>query len=76
MNRKLKLVHVQVLPILSGVQKITLNLFRNLDKTRYDLYLICGETENGMEPALITESEALGVKVIQLQELKRKLGIS
>jgi glycosyltransferase involved in cell wall biosynthesis len=73
LSRK-RIVHLQVLPILSGVQKISLNIFKNLDPDKFELYLICAAPETGMDPLLITESEAAGVKVIVLKELKREIG--
>jgi glycosyltransferase involved in cell wall biosynthesis len=33
--------HVQVLPILSGVQRAMLEMFRHLDRTRYQPHVIC-----------------------------------
>jgi len=71
---KKKIVHLQVLPILSGVQRITLNIYKNLDPERYEMYLICAKTNNNEEPSLISEAQKLGVKVIALKELKRDIG--
>jgi len=73
-NGKMKIVHLQVLPILSGVQKITLNIFRNLDPEKYEMYLICGNPEKGQDNALVQECETLGVKVIVIDEIRRDLG--
>ena len=33
--------HVQVLPILSGVQRAMLEIFRHLDRSRYQPHVIC-----------------------------------
>lgn len=71
---KKKLVHLQVLPLLSGVQRVTLNIFKSLDQSRYELYLICAEPEQERKKTLISEAQSLGVKVIVLPELKREIG--
>ncbi|MFC1887395.1 glycosyltransferase family 4 protein [Candidatus Cloacimonadota bacterium] len=71
---KKKIVHLQVLPILSGVQRISLSIFKNLDREKFELFLICAEPTGDIEPALITETEALGIKVIILKDLKREIG--
>ena len=75
---KIKLVHVQVLPILTGAQKISLNIFRNLDPERYDMYLICAPESLEYEynnNSLIIEAKKLSVTVIILQSLKREIGL-
>jgi len=71
---KKKIVHLQVLPILSGVQKITLNIYKNLDPAQYEMYLICAKSMPEQDSALITEVRSLGVKIIELEELKRQIG--
>lgn len=41
MVRRLKVVHVQLLPLLSGVQTVTLEEFKRLDKERFELFVVC-----------------------------------
>jgi glycosyltransferase involved in cell wall biosynthesis len=40
---KIKLLHIQLLPILSGVQNVTVNEFSSLNHEKYELHLICKE---------------------------------
>ncbi len=39
----IKLFHIQLLPIMSGVQKAMMDLITNLDRTKYDITVICKE---------------------------------
>lgn len=64
-----------MLPILSGVQKITLQIFQGLDLDRYDPYLVCAPPTEEYGGSLITEVEKIGVKVITVKSLKRKIGL-
>ncbi len=73
--KKIKLLHIQVLPILSGVQKVSLNILRNLDSAKYEMSLICASDTSGQEKSLITEAQKIGVKVKILQSLKREIGL-
>ncbi len=72
--KKIKLLHIQVLPILAGAQRISLNILRNLDKDKYDKWLICAPDNTGRDKSLITEAEKIGIKVITLNCLKREIG--
>ena len=38
--RKIKLLHIQLLPLLSGAQNMMLNLIKGLDKNKYDIYVL------------------------------------
>jgi glycosyltransferase involved in cell wall biosynthesis len=38
--RKIKLLHIQLLPLLSGAQNMMLNLLKGLDKEKYDIYVL------------------------------------
>jgi len=42
-RRKIRLAHVQLLPLLSGVQRVTLDLLRSLDSEEFERSLICSE---------------------------------
>ncbi|MDZ7334589.1 MAG: glycosyltransferase family 4 protein [candidate division KSB1 bacterium] len=66
--RKIRLVHIQLLPILSGVQKIMVDFLIRLDRNTYDIKVICcGE---GELTAILREN---GIPVILLPELKRQI---
>ncbi len=71
---KKKIAHLQVLPIMSGVQKISLEIFRHLDRDKYDIYLICAPASIEYGGSLIEEAEKLGVYVITVPSLKRSIG--
>ncbi len=73
--RKIKVLHIQLLPILSGVQKISLNILRNLDPDKYEMWLVCAHDTTGREKSLITEVKKIGVNVKILQSLKREIGL-
>ena len=38
--KKIKIVHVQLLPLLSGAQNVMLAILNSLDKNKYDVYII------------------------------------
>lgn len=40
-NARIRIAHLQLLPILSGVQKVTLELFLRLDRDKFEPFLIC-----------------------------------
>jgi glycosyltransferase involved in cell wall biosynthesis len=68
LSRRIKIVHIQLLPLMSGVQKVSLDEFSQLDPSRYERVVVCkceGEfTEN---------LEHIGVRVHLLPELERAL---
>lgn len=70
---KIKVAHVQVLPILSGVQNISLEIFSALDNDIYEKYLFC--SDDVMETKEFTRRfEEQHVKIVRLPSLKRELG--
>ena len=62
-----KVVHVQLLPKLSGVQRVSLEEFRQ-GKGIYEYHLICSEKGD-----LTEQAELLGVKVHLIKELVRDI---
>jgi Glycosyltransferase len=66
---KKKILHIQLLPLLSGVQRVSLQEFERI-KLDYEIYLICKEPG-----PLSHEAEKLGVKVIHVESLCRKISI-
>ena len=55
-HRSIRLVHLQLLPLISGVQKVTLDEFQFLDRSIFEPVLIFKE-----EGALTTAVEQLGL---------------
>ncbi|MCK4359268.1 MAG: glycosyltransferase family 4 protein [Candidatus Cloacimonetes bacterium] len=74
-HSKIKLLHIQLLPILSGVQRVTLNILESLDPKQYEMWLVCAHDTTGREKSLITEVKKIGVNVKILQSLKREIGL-
>jgi glycosyltransferase involved in cell wall biosynthesis len=64
----IRVCHVQVLPILSGVQRVMLEIFKQLDRGRYELHVAC----QGPGP-LTEELERLGVHVHLVPSLVRSI---
>lgn len=66
--RRIKLVHIQLLPIMSGVQKIMVDFLTRLDKDAFDIRVICcGEGE------LTRILKKNNIAVIIVPELKRQI---
>ncbi|WOB82041.1 glycosyltransferase family 4 protein [Providencia sp. PROV114] len=63
-----KIAHIQLLPILSGAQRVTLDELQRLSNDEYIKYLIC----NGEGP-LTNEARKLGIIVIIVKSLKREI---
>ncbi len=70
-----KILHIQLLPILSGVQKVSLQLFSNLCDEDIDMWLLCAPQPDGRSDSLIEEAEKLGVNVHIEPFLKRNLNV-
>ncbi|MCD4830169.1 MAG: glycosyltransferase [Candidatus Cloacimonetes bacterium] len=70
-----RLLHVQLLPILSGVQQVSLRIFENLDRTEYEPWLLCAPSTADC-PNLVSEARKLGVQVHMLSGLARRPGIA
>lgn len=68
-----KILHIQVLPKLSGVQKVSLNILKSLP-AEYDKYILFGDLlDSGDKADCIKQFEKVGVKVLLLSELKREI---
>ena len=68
-----KILHIQVLPKLSGAQKVSLDILRSLP-TEYDKYILFGDLlDSGDKADCIKQFEKVGVKVLLLSELKREI---
>lgn len=68
MTNKIKVVHIQLLPLLSGVQKVSLDEFRFINKDLFDLYLI---TQS--QGPFTLESDKLSVSCITIPTLTRNI---
>lgn len=66
--KKIKILHIQVLPILSGVQKAMYDLLIRLDRNRYDIYVLC-QSEGELTIALKKQN----IRYMILNELKREI---
>ncbi len=67
---KQRLLHIQVLPLLSGVQNVMLNILENLPEDQYDIYVI---SQSG--GPLIDKLAELYVTHIPMDSLKRDVSI-
>ena len=68
MVRRLKVVHVQLLPLLSGVQTVTLEEFKRLDKERFELFVVCQ-----CPGPLSEEAEKIGATCYFVPDLVREI---
>ena len=72
-----KILHIQVLPKLSGVQKISLEIFKSLPKEQYEKWILFSDTcDVGDREACVSAFESTGAKVIFSKYLKRSIGLS
>jgi len=69
-SKKVKLVHIQLLPLLSGVQNVMLAILSSLDKDKYDVYVISKPGGPLVEKVL-----ELGYNYIPLRSFKRSISI-
>ena len=67
-----KIVHVQVIPQLSGVQQVSFDILKGLDN-HYDKYIIFGGEEKDSKVHDIFESK--GITVIYIDSLKRNISL-
>ena len=74
---RIKILHIQVLPKLSGVQKVSLEIFKKLIDDKYDKYILFSDSlDCGDRTECIKEFEETGAKVLFSKHLKREIGIS
>ncbi|MCD4650898.1 MAG: glycosyltransferase family 4 protein [Candidatus Cloacimonetes bacterium] len=71
---KIKLLHIQVLPILSGVQNVSLSILESLPPEKYEIHLICAPLPSGHSDSLIDRVLELGGTVHVLPMFKRNIG--
>ncbi len=74
---RIKILHIQVLPKLSGVQKVSLEIFKKLNDDKYDKYILFSDSlDCGDRTECIKEFEETGAKVLFSKHLKREISIS
>ncbi|WP_338883820.1 glycosyltransferase family 4 protein [Xenorhabdus sp. TH1] len=66
----IKIAHVQLLPLLSGVQRVCLDELIRLDDNKFDKYLICRQ-----EGPLTVEARKYGITCLVVPELVREISI-
>lgn len=74
---KIKILHIQVLPKLSGVQRISLEIFKGLPNDQYEKWILFSNvTDTGDKEQCQRDFEAAGCKVIYSSKMKREIGVS
>ncbi len=68
--KKIRIAHIQLLPLLSGAQNVMLTILESLDKNKYDIYVIS-------KPGgpLVDKVVELGYKYIPLSSFKHNISI-
>ncbi len=68
--RKIKIVHIQLLPLLSGAQNVMLNILESLDENKYDIYVIS-------KPGgpLVDKVKEFGFHYIPVPSLRRDISL-
>ncbi|MDR0551879.1 MAG: glycosyltransferase [Spirochaetaceae bacterium] len=71
-----KILHIQVLPKLSGVQRISLEIFKSLSNEEYDKYILfSGDAADGsLTINCVEEFEKAGAKVLFSKNMCREIG--
>lgn len=68
MKRALKIAHLQLLPLVTGVQRVTLDELERLDQIRFDTYIICKE-----KGPMTVEAKAKRITCLFNKNLKREI---
>jgi glycosyltransferase involved in cell wall biosynthesis len=68
MNHRIKIIHLQLLPLMSGVQKVSIDELANLDPARYDRIAVCK-----CEGDFTDHLRRIGVRVQLVPELERAI---
>lgn len=71
-----KILHIQVLPKMSGVQKVSYELLKYLPDNKYDKYILFSDSDTiGDRQEVINLFTSIGVTVLFSQNLKREICI-
>ena len=74
---KTKILHIQVLPKLSGVQRVSLEIMKSLPDSQYDKWILFSDsTDVGDREQCEREFRRAGVRVISSNKMKRAIGLS
>lgn len=69
-----KILHIQVLPKLSGVQKVSLEILKSLPNDEYEKWILFSDTiDCGDKEECTRQFEAIGAKVIFSKKMKREI---
>lgn len=66
--RKLKICHVQLLPLLSGVQNMMINLLENLDRNKFEITVV-----SAPDGPMIDKLKEMGIRHIAIPQLIQKI---
>ncbi len=67
-HRRIRVCHVQLLPMMSGVQRVSLEIFKHLDLRRYEPHVVCRA-----EGPLTEELARLGIAFHVVPEMIRSI---
>lgn len=73
-DRTKKILHIQVLPKLTGVQRISLEIFRSLPGDGYEKTILFGGPENPHTTYCLDRFRETGAKVVSSGHLRREIG--
>jgi hypothetical protein len=73
----IKILHIQVIPKLSGVQRISLEILKCLSNEKYDKYIMFGNdaVNEIFKNECKSSFEKAGVKVVFFKHLRRTIGL-
>ena len=75
-SKKIKILHVHVLPILSGVQKVSLDILKKLDDNLYDKYVLFGPNCDSADfEFCINSFKKSNTKILFCQSLRREISL-
>lgn len=67
-GRRIRIAHLQLLPLITGVQTVTLEELKRLDRARFDPHIIC------QKPGPLSEAaEREGIQCLFVPELRRSI---
>jgi glycosyltransferase involved in cell wall biosynthesis len=72
-----KILHIQVIPKLSGVQRVSLEILKHLSNEKYEKYILWGndDIDDAVKFQCKEEFEKIGVKVLFTRNLYRAIGL-